>query len=204
MGALVYNNRILMFSADGHELYDITISSINGNSFTGTATDYYYLTNQQTTTSTVSGTIRQGTSITGTLTGQYLGSGTFSLTYNNQTGSVPASTSTNWGLPVGVSSTNYILNTDGVGNISTNTTVTDRSFANCTIDTTKAHTIAATGSKNLYNVTVTITGCTADTLFNGTYTGLAAVQDASGSTLDLAIVKSDGSRSVSGSFAVQP
>lgn len=196
--AIVHNNRILMFSADGYELYDISINSIEGNNFSGSA-NVFFMAGAQRTTSTVSGTITEGSKITGTLTGSGFGNGTFSLNFNNQMGVIPG-TPSNWALPVGLSSTDYVFATDGAGSMTTTTTVTDGNFAGCTIDIASSNTITDIGSSKLYNVTLTFTGCS-DLAYNGTYTGLAAVQDALATALALAIVNSDGSHIVCGSFA---
>lgn len=198
--AIAYNNRILMMTSDKDGiLYDISISTISGNSFTGTAKIYYLSVVQLVKIATVSGTITAGSTITGTLTGDGSGDGTFSLTYNNQMAAIPT-IATNWGLPIALSSTKFIFTTDGVGGLTNTATISDGLyFNNCSLN---SGTVTELGTSKLYSVAVTVAGCT-DTSVNGAYTGLAAAQDASASALALAIVSADGKHSLSGGFVRQ-
>ncbi len=83
--AMVNGNRIMMMSVTNELLYDGTITSISGNDFTADFT--IYTAGKDPIAATVSGMITTNSSISGTLTGTGVGSGTFDLLYattNNQ------------------------------------------------------------------------------------------------------------------------
>jgi len=83
--AMVSGNRIMMLSATHKLLYDGTITSINGNSYT--ANFAIYSDGENPVQATASGTIISGASISGTLSGTGIGNdgsdGTFNLLYAN-------------------------------------------------------------------------------------------------------------------------
>lgn len=132
--ALVYDNRMMMMSATEALLYDISITSISGNSFNGTAV--IFLNGQNSGTATVSGIITQGSSITGTLTGTGAGNGTFSLIYatsNSEVATLSRVAKPDWTGPLADSATNYQLIVDDAGNISELTPVFSGVFNACSV-----------------------------------------------------------------------
>lgn len=191
--AMVSNNRILMLSPADKLLYDIKITNINGNSFTGTAV--IYTDNQNPMNATVSGTITSGSSISGTLTGTGAGNGTFKLVYESQ-GISPLS-NIGWGVVFDNSSRYFIVQVDNAWNLTTTLVELDGYFSGCSM----SGTLSVLGSSNLYRVTSTISGCTSDTSFNGDYTGFATQQNAIGTILVMAVTKADGSHSISADFS---
>jgi len=86
--AMVTGTRIIMLSMDKELLYDGTITDITGDNFTADFT--IYTAGENPVTATASGTITAGSSITGTLTGAGVGSGTFDLLYANTNNQVAA------------------------------------------------------------------------------------------------------------------
>jgi len=194
MEAMVSNNRMMMMSVANNLLYDITITNISGNDFTGNVV--VYTDGQIPTNATVSGTITSGSSITGVLQGSGAGSGNFTLNYMTQKTQIP-NTPFSWYWNIGGSTLSYGINSDGKGGLTNVNTVTNGYFTGCTMN----GTITEIGSTGVYKVSVTIANCSSDSSFNGDYTGFAAAQDMSAITLPLAITKSDGTRSVSEDFS---
>lgn len=207
---IVKNNQILLFSSDGFDIYDIHISSISGNDFTGTAKVYEFGGPAQYTSDlTVSGTITAGSSITGTFSGTgNFGQGTFSLVYNDQMGTIPTSPSNNWQLYVAGNNIDFI--TDGAGGIASGTAGTPVGvlapagvFANCVVN--PAGTTTVIGSSKIYKVTLTLAGDGGGTCaFAGDYTGYVVAQDATPTALAMALVVKDGSTAFGGSFVYIP
>ncbi|MBI1425466.1 MAG: hypothetical protein GC149_18680 [Gammaproteobacteria bacterium] len=191
--AMVYNNRILMLSSADKLLYDITITNISGDSFTGTAV--IYTDNQNPMNATVSGTITSGSSITGTLTGTGAGNGTFKLVYESK-GIAPIMT-TGWGVKIGGSSQYFNIQIDASRNLTTQNGVNTGYFSGCTI----SGNLVSIGGTQLYSVKSTISGCTTDASFNGTYNGMATSQDAASIILVFAVMKADASHSLSADFS---
>lgn len=172
--ALVYDNRLMMMSATEALLYDIAITSISGNSFNGTAV--IFLNGRNSGTATVSGTITQGSSITGTLTGAGAGNGTFSLIYatnNNEVAELPKLEKPDWASPVGGSATNFLLRIDDAGNASDGGIVFSGAFNACSV-VAQLLTIPNTSmySQNSFG----IAGC-ADADADAWYTGLATTRN---------------------------
>jgi hypothetical protein len=196
--AMINNNKLLMMSATSSLLYDISIITIEGNNFSGSA-NVYYLSGSSllTTTASVDGTITQGSSITGTLKGTGVGNGTFSLVYNNQSATLPL-TSTVWQAVIGGSGAGYVIgfSTDNNGVMSNGKAAASGYLQGCTLTSGNMKTVNNT---NIFMVTATIEKC-GDAGFNGDYTGMAAFQDSSSTAIDLAISKSDGKHVISGDF----
>jgi len=200
--AMVHNNRLMMMSVANNLMYDIAITKISGNDFTGTATVY---TDGQNPMSNVpvTGTITTGSSITGALTGTGAGNGTFSLTYassNDQPSKISriVNTSPPWTGPIGnVGPTdNYQFGIDNTGMLYDFNPIGQGYFRGCSMD----GTVTALSNTSLYRVVVTITQCNPVKDLDGDYTGLAATQDISDKVLSLTLTKADGSYSVSGNF----
>jgi hypothetical protein len=169
--ALVYDNRIMMMSATEALLYDISVTSISGNSFNGTAV--IFINGQNSGAATVSGTITQGSSITGTLTGAGAGNGTFSLLYaasNNEVATLPRLEKPDWAGAVGGSSAVLLIGIDDAGNAMG--IVSSGVFNACSV-IAELLTIPNT---NMYNMNFLGLGGCADSNVDGSYTGLATTR----------------------------
>jgi len=190
------NNQILLFSSDGFDVYDIHITSVTGNDFTGTAKVYENdAFNLSTADLMVSGTITAGSSITGTFSGAgAFGQGNFSLMYNNQMGLIPSG-SNNWRLDVSLTTVDF--NTDGAGAIASGPTTPAGLLAGCSVS--PGGTTTEIGSSKIYKVALTLGGGTCG--FAGDYTGYVVAQDATPTALAMAIVSKDGKYAVGASFA---
>ncbi len=81
--AMVSGNRIMMMSTANKLLYDGTITGISGNNFTADFT--IYTDGENPINATGSGTISEESKIEGTLTGNGVGKGAFTLTYAQAT-----------------------------------------------------------------------------------------------------------------------
>jgi hypothetical protein len=196
--ALVYDNRLMMMSATEALLYDISITSISENSFNGTAV--IFIDGQNQAIATVSGTITQGSSITGTLTGTGVGNGTFSLIYatsNNEVAALSRLANPDWTAPVGGSTTNLQLLIDDAGYAIEGTAVFSGVFNACSF-TANLLTIPDT---NMYTNDFTVAGC-ANADVGPNYTGLITTrsQTTSYDTLVLMYVHPDKTFAFYGEF----
>jgi hypothetical protein len=173
--AMVSGNRIIMMSANNNLVYDGTITSINQSSYTATFT--IYSSGQNPISATATGTITQGSSITGTLTGAGAGNGTFTVIYalsNNDPAAITriAKGGIEWLGDNGsirfhtyeVSNIGVLLAVGTSGSVST--------FNGCEM----SGTFVPVTEANVYTISVTVANCT-DSTVNGTdYTGLAATR----------------------------
>ena len=184
-------------------MYDITITKITGNDFTGTATIYTDGQNPMANVP-VTGTITTGSSITGTLSGTGAGNGTFSLTYaksNNQISAISriVTTLTAWKALIGLNSPgDYefgIKSTGTTGTLFDVFPTANSYFDGCAMN----GTVTALSKTSLYSVAVTITACSDGTV-NDKYTGLAATQDATDAVLAMTLASDDGKHSISADF----
>jgi hypothetical protein len=208
--AIVYNSRIMMMSVDNGLLYDGTITSIDQNDFTADVT--IYTDGQNPMSATVSGTITQGSSITGTLTGTGAGSGSFSLSYASTNNQVAAqsrvensTTNATWGAFVGNSTSEYEFKIDpfdpdyfvddvnGVGGV----------FDMCQLtDGAQDQGITPIADTNLYNVDVRLYGCATVAVNDDNYTGFATTrsQTQTDDTLVFILIHTDGTYAFYGDF----
>jgi hypothetical protein len=196
--ALVHDNRIMMMSATEALLYDIAITSISGNSFNGTAA--IFLSGQSSGTATVSGTITQGSSITGMLTGTGAGNGTFSLLYatsNNEVAALSKLEKPDWTSPVGGSATNYQITIDSAGYASEYALVFSGVFNACSV----IAYLVTIPDTNMYTNPLGLTGC-ADADVNALYDGYVTTrsQTASDDRLVLMYVHPDKTFAFYGEF----
>ncbi len=175
--AMVSGNRIIMMSAANNLVYDGTITSINQSSYTATFT--IYSSGQNPISATATGTITQGSSITGTLTGAGAGNGTFTVIYalsNNDPATIARiateGTVNFWyGANGSIDSHIYgVLNTGGLSVGTAGGPVA--TFNGCYM----SGDFVPVDGANVYTISVTVTHCI-DTNINGTdYTGLAATR----------------------------
>jgi len=177
-----------MMSAANGLLYDGTITSISENDFT--ATFMIYTDGENPIPATATGTITQGSSITGTLTGSGAGSGIFSLGYaisNNQAAAISRIANTaghiTWeGDLAGKPGFIYDYSIDNLGVLTHGTDVTIGIFDACDIN----GSVSPISGTSLYEVSVSLFGCTNPLVDGTTYTGLATSR--SDSTVDDTLV----------------
>lgn len=164
---LAYDNKIKMMSVTEGLLYDMILTSIDGEAFSGNVT--IYRDGVQISTASVSGTITEGSSIAGTLTGQGPGNGTFDLTYamsNSQPANLAdLSVKTFWAenkfdisIAIGADGSVTALDAPNLA-----------PFEQCSFD--GAYTPIPNTA--LYSVTITFSNCNNSSV-DGQYTGLAA------------------------------
>jgi hypothetical protein len=201
--AMVSGNRIIMMSVANNLLYDGTFTSINQSSFNATFTIYSAGINP--ITATASGTITQGSSITGTLTGAGAGNGTFTVIYalNNSNPAAISRIATE-GLGIGW----FAFNGSMSGNVYTvlNTgalfledSASLGTFAECVMN----GTFVPVAGVNVYTISVTVTNCTDNTINGTNYTGLAATRSTVNPDDRMIFSVSNGSFSLYTEFEIQ-
>jgi len=196
---------------DARFLYDGTITSRSQDSFTADFTIYTTevvlassTDGQNPITATASGTITEGSSITGALVGSGAGNGTFSLTYavsNNQAADISrienGPGNGNWAATIGGGSSGQEFIIDNIGVITHVGSSVDGIFRDCEMD----GEIISINESSLYNVTVTLTSCSASLgLPNGDYTGLAASRTEATADDTLVFAVTNGTYSPNGEF----
>lgn len=194
----------MMMSTTNGLLYDGTITNITQNNFTANFT--IYTNGQNPITATASGTITQGSSITGTLTGTGVGNGTFSLTYattNNQVAAISRienTTNVAWGAIVGNSPIAFEFTIDAVGTLTDETNEIGGGLFHICVFDFGVSTIAPVANTNIYQISASILGCENSNVIGANYTGLASTRS-QGSTDDtLVFVMTNGTYSFNGDF----
>ena len=203
--AMVYNNRLMMMSVVNNLMYDITISKITGNDYTGTATIY---TDGQNPVANVpvTGTITTGSFITGTLTGTGAGNGTFNLTYANSNNQISAisrienTTNTTWGAVIGNGTKAFEFIINGAGSIVDDVNDVGGLFNLCQIATDVGQGAFAINGTNLYKVSVRVYGCANPAVNNTVYTGLIATRSQINVDDTLIFMMTSGTYSFSADF----
>lgn len=195
---------------DAWFLYDGTIT-INQNSFeadftiyTTTEISFVSTGGQNPITATASGTITEGSSITGTLVGTGVGNGTFSLTYavsNNQAADISrienGSGNSEWIAQIGGAAIEQRFVIDNAGVITHFGSSGGGVFSGCEM----GGTIKLIRGTSLYSVSVTLTTCIAGGgLPDGDYTGLAASRTQTDSDDTLVFAVTNGTFSPNGDF----
>ena len=172
-------------------LYYGTITNISGNDFTADFTVYTDGANPMA--ATASGTITEGSSISGTLTGSGMGSGTFSLLYAN-TNDQTAAMVRPWAGAGGGVEIRFTI--DNTGSLIHDERASVIPFKDCNMN----GTVTPVSGTRLYSVSVVLTDCD-DPLVNGSsYTGLATTRDGSAANNLLVYSVSNGAYTVSGEF----
>jgi len=208
--AMVNGSRIMMMSVANQLLYDGTITSISGNKFTADFTIYRQddLGNDgwplPPVSATASGIITAGSSITGTLTGSGVGSGTFSLIYalsNDQTAAIPRIENglgnIAWAALIGTAGSEQEFVIDQMGVIAHDLSSAPGIFSSCDFNGSITPVIGS----SLYEVAVTLTNCNAGGgLANGTYTGLATSRSDSTQDDTLVFAVTNGTYSPNADF----
>ena len=199
---IIHNNRLMMLSATAGLSYDGSIT-VSGNNYSGTLSVYDDGT--LVGTAPVTGTITQGTSVSGTLTGTGAGSGSFQLLYaasNSETaalGRVEDTTNPYWEGPIGGSVSKNVIAINSGGNLLHAQAAFDGTFDGCNI----YGTIAPIAATNLYTVTIVFdtAGCiNPDIITNNNYTGLATTRQRTTADDTLVMIATNGSYSVATDF----
>lgn len=180
---VIHNNRLMMLSAAQDLSYDGSIT-VSGNSYSGTLSVYFEGAFQGT--APVTGTISEGTSVSGTLTGAGAGNGSFQLLYAANNGEAAAlsvvgrNTIASWFARVGGSTSNMQIVIDSsTGEIVPDPgTANDGVFAGCQM----SGTITPVSARHFYTVSAVLSGCTDVPSANGSYTGLAATRTENAAT----------------------
>ncbi len=198
--AMVDGNQIMMMSTAEGLLYDGTITSINGDDFTADFT--IYTDGDNPISATASGTITEGSSITGTLTGSGVGSGTFILTYamsNNQAADLARIKDRFWDGD-GAVGPNYVFSIDAQGALTSQLAANFNVliFDGCEIN----GTVAPISGTSLYEVAATLTSCDEPAVDNTNYTGFAVSRTDSVADDTLVLVLSNGTYSPNGELIV--
>jgi len=174
---MVNGTSIMAMSVSNVILYDITVGDINGSSYTGAVT--VYKDGILFTTTTVSGTITEGTGLTGTFVGSDIVNGSFTVAYDTRVNATDASLaiigSTSYRGGYNASTVDLRIDIDATGNVVSSFASTDAvKFEDCNI--VAVSTYSPVPNQNLYIVNFTFSGCT-DGAVNGSYTGLMSVFD---------------------------
>ncbi len=198
--AMVNGDRIMMMSVDNGLLYDGRITGISGTDFTADFT--IYTKGEFPVTATASGTITTGSSITGTLSGSGVGSGTFRLLYattNDEVADVARienTTNATWEAKVGGSIVAQKFTIDNMGVLTDDFPPIGGVFSNCVV---MNGNITPISGSSLYSVSVVLTGCGSSTR-DGTYTGLATSRTEAITDDTLVFAVTNGSWGLDGDF----
>ncbi len=197
--AMVDGNQIMMMSTAEGLLYDGTITSINGDDFTADFT--IYTDGDNPIAATASGTITEGSSITGTLTGSGVGSGTFTLTYamsNNQAADLVRIKDRLWDGQGAGPDYAFGINAQGVLASRFAASSDVPIFNGCEIN----GAVAPISGTSLYEVAATLTSCDEPAVDNTNYTGFAVSRTDSVADDTLVLVLSNGTYSPNGELIV--
>ena len=199
---MIHNGRLVMLSAAQGLSYDGAIT-VSGDTYLGTLTAYRNGT--KLTTAPVTGSINQGVSVTGTLSGAGANNGSFTLSYagNNEEAAalsvVAGATNAIWSAPIGGGDTIFRMDINGTnGNILDDFPANDGLFRSCAM----AGAIAPITGTHLYTVSVALTNCFTPASNGATYTGLATTrtQTPGGANNRLVFAVSNDSFSVNAEF----
>jgi hypothetical protein len=190
--AMAHGNQIKMLSVEEGLLYDVTITSINENTFSGDVA--IYRDGVQLPSAVVSGMITEGSSIIGALTGEGPGNGTFELVYSMNNDQLADMSRIGEGDPSIIwvlfshAFLGFSIGDGGVLNVEA--TAFTSPFSDCTIQNGSIGEIADT---SLYSIAMTLDGCSENPMVNGSYTGFAASRSelATDDTLVMAISNGD-------------
>ena len=206
--AITDNNLLAMISLASNNAGTIAtlvydgIMTITGNDFTADVT--VYTNGENPVTSSMTGTITEGSQITnGTLTGTGVGSGSFDLMHSdtNSEAAVISRITTNinntrWSGTLNGAGTPHTFEVDVNKNyISDGITDNDDTFEFCAID----GTIKPIDSTSLYSVNVTLFGCTIDAV-ELSYSGFAATTSLADTKLVYMATESTKTYSVGGEY----
>lgn len=200
---MVSGNRIMMMSVSNVLLYDAQITNISGSDFTADVTIYTGMATfpvDPVITTTITGTITEGSRIEGTIEGTGAATGTFVADYSSlsTTPAASANIAQEWtGLVNGLSD-RFRFTLDGLGVITPYTlTLIDGVFDSCRL----SGSISSISSESLYFVDIDMTNCL-EFPVDGNYTGFAIPGSLAFDTLLIAF--SDGDTSGISELTVIP
>jgi hypothetical protein len=202
--AMVNGNKLSLVSVTNNLAYYATFTGLTGNNYTANVS--IYKDNIPYGNTTLSGTLVAGTSLTGTFatTGTGFGNGTFKLDYSLANSSVAAisrivrdnsTVPANWRNIVIVASFST-FQIDSTGVLHNALPAGSGNFAGCDIN----GSVTTIPSTALYQVSMTLTNCTTNTITNGAYTGLATSRTESATDDRLVVAVTNGVYSMNGEF----
>ena len=190
--AMVNDNRMLIVSPSTPIVYDVTITDVTQNDFTADVTLYYGMDGDYNVfppdpvVTTMTGTITEGSQISGTIEGTGIGTGSISLTYSqtNSTNSDITNVVSSWkGAINTVSQIVFdfnISNTAGDIAVGLGSNANDGIFEGCRM----TGSISPIADSTLYSLSVNMTESTCgEPTFEGDYTGFATTTDSNHDTL---------------------
>lgn len=199
---MIYNGRLIMMSRATQNLsYDGNIT-VSGSSYTGSVT--VYQNRVRVSTASVSGTINQGVSVTGTLTGTGAGSGTFTLIYGDATAvdNTMVTRSLDW-TPVDANDNFPSIDINNPAGISAGGVANLGVFARCGI----SGSINAIPQTHLYVVNIVMAAqagdpfpCNSAVLLPATYSGFASLRQTTQPNDTLVLTITNGEYSMSWEF----
>jgi len=200
---MVTGNHFTALSVATGLAYDGTITKITGTSFTATVS--IYKDGVLLSTAPLNGTITQGSSIAGDLTGTAQGKGNINLTYamaNNQVAAISRVQNNNseaWYGQVGGSvnagsATSFIV--DNLGAITNFFAATDGAFNGCVIS---SGSIQPVSNQNIYTIQLVLDSCKTAAV-NGDYSGISSTKSVSSTDDTLIVVVSNPGFSIAGEF----
>lgn len=186
---MISGNRFMMMSPGSVVLYDGMITSISGNDFTATVKIYHGMNAATNSTppapidTTIAGTITEGSTVTGAISGTGIGTGNFSLTFSptNSTVANLTNVENSWvGDLNGLSQISFdfrIINASGAIDIDVLQAADTGIFQTCQM----IGTIAPVTASAVFTLDLNLTSCGPPN--NGNYTGFATTTDSSHSSL---------------------
>ncbi len=188
---LISGNRFMIMSLSAVVLYDGTITSITGNDFSATVKIYYGMDAAVSDTpptpidTTITGTITEGSQLSGTIAGTGIGSGNFSLTFSqtNSTDAVITNVVSSWTGGINtvdqISFDFLVFDTSGVIDVDLFRAANNGIFESCQM----AGAIAPVAISTVFTLDLNLTDCGVGPSNNGNYTGFATTTDSNHTSL---------------------
>jgi hypothetical protein len=174
---MINGTRFMVMSVENTLLYDGTITDVSVNDFTANVT--IYKDGLLVSTTTMTGTITEGSQITGTITGTDAFNGTFTIVFalsNNEPSAISKVENTLGEVWSGkiepTSARDQRFSINSAGALIDNDAPTSGVFSFCGIDT---GTITAIANTRLYDTSLKLIECD-DPNVDGSYTGLATTK----------------------------
>lgn len=196
---MINGTRFMVMSIANTLLYDGTVTDVTVNDFTANVT--IYKDGLVVSTTTMAGTITEGSQITGTIAGTDAFNGTFTLVFaqsNNEPSTISKVENTPgvvWFSQVDPVN-GQMFEIDNAGNI-INIDAPTGVFGGCTI--TGGSTITPIPNTRLYNVSLEFIGCSAS---GPVYTGLATTKSVGGADDVLVFTYTDGTLGASADYTL--
>lgn len=180
--AMVNGNRIMMMSLSNALMYDVTITDITGNDFSGDVDVYKNMDAAASASgavdavikTTIKGTITEGAQITGTIEGTTAGSGDFTVTFSkdNSIAAELANVINRWGGAINtvpqLKFFEFEIKDAGVVEVDGLNTPDKGIFSPCRM----TGTVAPVENAAFFTLNLNLTQCASINNRNGDYTGL--------------------------------